>query len=471
MQFVSIEFLCFLGVTVLCVRRFPVQWRSYILFASSYLFYCAWNWKLALLLFGVTSVSYCGALYSRKLGGTAGGSVVVGATVLLLVLLLTFFKLRPVLSPRSSLVIPLGMSYYTFRLIGYLLDVHWGKCSPVKDFVGFAAYVAFFPHILAGPIQRASSFIPQLRADNVHKPRTLEGLLRMALGFGKKVVVADNLGLFVGWAYSHLSTGSALPSVAALYLYPLQLYADFSGLTDIAIGSGLLLGIESPENFDAPFTAKSITEFWRRWHMSLTAWLRDYVFMPLRMATRDWGNAGLAFSLTVNMVLIGLWHGVSAGFLVYGLYHAAFLVSEALTSRRRENFFQSHPAFSKIADLLAPLFVFQVVAVGCVWFRAPSLAEAGRLFGDLGAGLGAAGRDLVWLTRPPNHHAWVALPAFALLALADTLRRKFGAQLSDLAPRQLRWSVYSGVAAMWVLIALALLATEKGADPFVYGLF
>lgn len=293
----------------------------------------------------------------------------------------------------------------------------------------------------------------------------------MALGFAKKSIVADNLALFVGWGYGHLHSGSALPAFVALYLYPLQLYADFSGLADIAIGSGLVLGIDAPENFDAPFTAKSITEFWRRWHITLTSWLRDYVFMPLRTATRNWGDAGLALSLTVNMVLIGLWHGVTRGFLVYGLFQSVFLIVEALTSAKRSRYYMANPAADRVAALIGPVYVFNVIAVGSVFFRAPSFDVVEQLFAGLRAGFHNASMDLQALVAPPNHHAWVAIPAAVLVALADAYRRRRGFRLPDLAPRRLRWSVYSCVTVMWILVALSLLASEKGADPFVYALF
>jgi hypothetical protein len=471
MQFVSIEYLSFLAITAVANRLSKPRRRSHVLLITSYLFYCTWNWKLAILLFLVTAACYLAAIHSRQRQGVVLGAAIVFAAVSALVLMLAVFKVRPLFSPQNNWLLPLGISYYTFRLIGYLLDVYWGKCAPVQEFVPFAAYVAFFPQMVAGPIQRASSFMHQLQEGNRAQSKMLEGLLRIALGFGKKTIVADNLALFVGWAYQHLSGGSALPSLVALYLYPLQLYADFSGLTDIAIGSGLLLGIEAPENFDAPFSAKNITDFWRRWHMTLTGWLRDYVFMPLRMTTRDLGRAGLAISLTIDMVLIALWHGVAAGFLVYGLFHSVFLVSEGLTSSNRQQFYLSHPGLSKFADLLGPIFVYHVVAVGSVLFRAPSLGSAGQLFVQLGAGLRTAAIDLASLLSPPNHHAWVALPAFAFITSVDVLRRKHGFELPSWSPRYVKWSVYGSVAVMWVLIAMTLLATEKGADPFVYGLF
>ncbi len=470
MQFLSIEYLCFLAVTAIFSRFCPARWRSYSLLVASYLFYCTWSPRMAVALFLATTLCYFTTLRLEALRGRAAASALTCGAVSALVLFLAFFKVRPLVCASCNPLIPLGVSYYTFRLISYLVDVYWGKYDAVHEFVPFAAYVAFFPQLIAGPIQKESSFLPQLHGE-VRQFRTVEGLVRMALGFAKKSIVADNLGLFVGWAYGHLHSGSALPSVVALYLYPLQLYADFSGLVDIAIGSGLVLGIDAPENFDAPFSAKSITEFWRRWHMTLTAWIRDYVFMPVRMLTRDWGDLGLALSLTINMLLIALWHGITPGFVVYGLFHSFFLVAETLTVSQRQRYYMANPVSEKAANVLGPVFVFHVVAIGSVFFRAPSFTNVVQLFAGLGSGLHRLGMDFSALAAPPNHHAWIALPAYVLTTAADTYRRRHGFRFPALAPRYVRWSVYGSVTAVWILIALTLLGSEKGADPFVYAMF
>jgi alginate O-acetyltransferase complex protein AlgI len=470
MQFLSIEYLLFLGVVATGSRLSAPRWRNHLLLVASYLFYGSWSPRMAVVLMLATVFCYFTAQRLESLRSRTAATALISAAVSTLILLLVFFKVRLLLCASCNLLIPLGVSYYTFRLISYLLDVYWGKYDAVREFIPFATYVAFFPQLIAGPIQRESSCLRQVGGQGTES-KTIEGLVRMALGFGKKSIVADNLGLFVGWAYSHLHSGSALPALLALYLYPLQLYADFSGLVDIALGSGLVLGIEAPENFDAPFSARSITEFWRRWHMTLTAWLRDYVFMPVRMMTRDWGEFGLAFSLTVNMLLIALWHGLSWGFVLYGLFHSVFLVGETLTASQRQEYYLAHPAAGKLVNVLGPAFVFHVVAVGSVMFRAPSLASVVELFSGLGSGLHRFGMDLWAVTAPPNHHAWIALPAYLLIAVADAYRRRQGLSLPPLAPRHVRWAVYGSVTAVWILIALTLLGSERGSDPFVYAQF
>ncbi len=471
MNLISLEFLLFLGLTAALLRVVPQRWANYVLLLTSYVFYCTWDKKMAILLFAVTVISYAAALFIRKTRGRSASLITLFA-VSLLIATLAWFKLRAEFHLSSSPVIPLGISYYTFRLMSYLLDVFWGKYEPERKLVPFAAYVAFFPHLVAGPIQRADSFLPQVQTGKLPAPRVLEGLSRLLLGFAKKILVADNLALFVSSAFAHLNTGSSLPSLVALYLYPVQLYADFSGLADIAIGAGLLMGIEAPENFEAPYSATSITEFWRRWHITLTAWLRDYVFMPMRMATRAWGNVGLALSVTVNMVLIGLWHGFTLGFLCYGLFHSVFLLIDVLLLSTRELRQNESSTSRNIRSFIGAVYTYNIVAFGCVLFRAPSLSLVGQLVANLFTGLKQTGAAFATLTAPPNHHAWVALPAFVLTELGDWVRRNPGFRWpASLMPRWATWSAYAGMAVTWILIALALLATEKGANPFVYAFF
>ena len=470
MQFLSIQFLCFLAGVTICFRICPPRWRNHLLLIASYGFYCTWDVKMAVVLLLVTVLCYFAGLRLSELQGQSPASRITFGTVSLLILGLAFFKLRQVILPGNPLI-PLGISYYTFRLVSYLLDVYWGKCDAAHEFVPFATYVAFFPHLIAGPIQRAFSFVPQLGNADAAKGRMTEGLARMALGFTKKTLVADNLALFVGSAYSHLHEGSALPALVALYLFPLQLYTDFSALTDIAIGAGLILGIEAPENFNAPFAAKNITEFWRRWHMTLTGWVRDYVFTPLRMETRNWGDLGLGLSLTVNMLLIALWHGFTLGFLAYGLLNSLFLVAEVLTNSTRQHFYNDNPAYAGVACWTGPLYVYHVVALGCLFFRAPSLAVVTHVVVGLGSGLRHTGKVLDILTAPPNQLAWVAFPLYVLCELADTFRRRYGFRLPVLVPGYLKWSVYTGLAGVWILIALSFLGTENTSPPFVYALF
>jgi alginate O-acetyltransferase complex protein AlgI len=471
MQFTSIDFLIFFAVTAMMFRACQPRWRAHFLLAISYVFYCTWSIAMAAFLLLVTVACYFAGLALERWRGTKWASRLIAAAIALLVIDLVFFKSEHFIFAGQSLLIPLGVSYYTFRLMSYLLDVQWGKMEAAREFAPFAAYVAFFPHMIAGPIQRAPSFLPQLDPKGEAGGRTAEGLTRILLGFFKKAVVADNLALFVNYAYLHLHSSSSVPSFVAFYVYPLQLYADFSALTDIAVGVALVFKIESPENFDAPYSAVNISEFWRRWHMSLTSWLRDYVFMPLRMATRNKGSLGLAFSLTVNMILIGLWHGIALTFLFFGIVHSIFLLADVLTSTRRKNYYRGHVRITRLATILGPVLTYHMVALGDALFRSPSMAVAGQVLEGFGSGLSRASTELANVAAPPAHHAWIAFPAFILAEVTDAFRRRNGLQLPPAAPPWARWSTYACLTVCFVFVALLLLARNFESNPFVYELF
>jgi D-alanyl-lipoteichoic acid acyltransferase DltB (MBOAT superfamily) len=357
--------------------------------------------------------------------------------------------------------------------MSYLLDVHWGKIEPERRLVPFLAYSSFFPQIVAGPIQRADSFLPQVeRADPPRFPTVILGVQRILLGFFKKFVVADNIGAVVNYLYAHLTGDPGAPVLLAFYGYPLQMYADFSGLTDIAVGASLLFGIESPENFNAPFSAPSPSEYWRRWHMTLTTWLTDYVFTPLRMSVRQYGNAGLVFSLAVNMTLIGLWHGFKLTFALFGLVHALYLSVDALTAKARKRYYKTHPAMDRLTNWIGPVITFHLVAIAFVFFRADGVSGVAALFANLFAGFGAFSPEFQRILEGPARALPFMLAAYALMEYLDYLRRRNArGELVISLPRWGRWSVYSCTAVSVVFLLLMLLAAGQNRNPFLYAVF
>jgi len=472
MQFLSFDFLAFLAFAVILFRVIPIRWRAHWILLASYAFYCTWDVRMAVSLLVATVLCFVAGLQIEKLRGRKAASVVTFGTVSALVLYLAFFKVRSLISSGASVAIPLGISFYTFRLMSYLLDVSRRKCSAEQQFVRFAAYVAFFPHIVAGPIQRASSFLAQFGTPSKRQSTdVMIGLTRMMIGFFKKAVVADNLRLFVDYGYQHSHSGSAIPNLVAFYLYPLQVYADFAALTDIAIGAALLLGIQSPENFNMPYSASNISEFWRRWHMTMTSWLRDYVFVPLGWTTRNWGQFGLVASLSVTMVLIGLWHGLTVGFLAFGLFHATCMVIDILSTPSRKTFFQRNPQTARVAAFFGTVLTYNLVALGDTFFRAPSLGGAAQMLGGLTLTLAHSGAALSALLAPPNHHAWIALPGYVLAEVAEWIRTHKGLKLPTLLPRWVQWSAYACMTLACIFVALLFLARQTEANPFVYAKF
>jgi len=416
-------------------------------------------------LIGTTIICYFSAITieRHRIDGhsTAWLISIVGA----LILYLCFFKIKGLLG--GSLLVPLGVSYYTFRLISYLIDVHWGKIKAERNFLNFAAYVAFFPHLIAGPIQRADDFLPQIHFKRqLVSPSFFRGITRIMLGLFKKLVVADQLALLTNYGFLHAGESSSVPSMLAFYLFPLQLFMDFAALTDIAIGVGLLFGIESPENFDRPFTAPNISEFWRRWHMSLTGWLRDYVFMPVRMSLRDWGNIGLAFSLTINMMLIAFWHGFRLSFLTFGLIHSFFIIIDVFSLPYRKRYYKNHLIAAQLAAFFGPIFTYHIVALANVFFRASTFSEGYRLLGGLFTGVENFGESLFRVSV--DDRAWISLPLAGLAILGDWGIKRLPASLSLIQRRWIRWAVFVNTSFVCFFILMLLAAGNHESSPFLY---
>jgi alginate O-acetyltransferase complex protein AlgI len=385
MSFLSPVFLACLVPVVFAYHLLPSRFRAWVLVLTAALFYCWVNpWWAALL--GLLVVLTYGAGLAMA-GPEARRARVMGVAVVGIVSVLAFFKYAPRVSllavsghdsALANLMLPLGLSYYTFKLLSYVIDVYWGKLAPERDFMAFAAYVSFLPQLPTGPIQRPGDFLTQLRAPSAS---VASGFRLILFGLFQKLVVADRASQWVDSVYA--PGGSALDPVTALvavYAYAIQLYADFSGISDIAIGLGRLFGIEAPPNFRAPYFAESLPEFWRRWHMSLTSWITDYVFMPLRMLTRNWGTFGLAVCLMANMCLIGAWHGATLALLVFGALHGALMVVATLSKKPRDAFFKARPRLRALRPFWRPIVTFHVVAASLIIFRAPNLAVAWRVF-------------------------------------------------------------------------------------------
>jgi len=467
MSYTSVSFLVFLGFAACLYRRCPASWRPALVLILSYAFYLTWVPVAALLLAALTLLTF---FLARASG--IGGRLALAMTVFL-VACLAAFKIALLFPARglAGLIMPLGISYYTFKLISYLLDVHWGKIAPEPSIIRFAAYVSFFPQIVAGPIQRPSDFFSQLGSD---QGSLADALPRIAWGFTKKLLIADNLAPTVNYVYAHVTGLQSIPLWMAFYLYPLQLYADFSGLTDIAIGTGRLFGVNGPENFNRPFTASTITEYWRRWHMSLVTWLGDYVFTPLRMATRTAGKLGLAFSITVNMVAISLWHGLTSGFLLFGFLHSVYLVAEAFTARWRSKFFKRHPAWNTPGRFLGCLLTFHLVAFALVFFRSPRVSDAFWFLQHLTTGWSNVSAVVgSMLSQISARKLGIALVGYVVLELGERYRPDLWVRnLRMSAPRSIRWSFYFAATVTLAFgFSLLVLQGSQAQSPFIYEIF
>jgi alginate O-acetyltransferase complex protein AlgI len=378
-------------------RRARLAW---LLLASIY-FYASWNpWLIGLILFSA-SVDYLAALQMERTRGPRHRRLLLLASVGTNLGLLAFFKYANFFLASAyavhgwlggtppqrffDVVLPLGISFYTFETISYIVDVYRGHTRAVRDPLEYALYILFFPHLVAGPIVRPHHFLPQLRRRHrLSADRLQLGLQLFLIGLFKKAVLADNLVAVVDPFYAGPGAYGSAATWLAVLAYSAQIYLDFSGYSDMAVGLAHTLGYRLPANFDMPYLSASISEFWRRWHVSLSSWLRDYLFVPLG-GSRG-GRRQTCRNLFVTMLLGGLWHGASWTFVAWGAYHGALLVGHKLLPRRgwRQ---------SALFRPLAVAATFVAVSVGWVFFRAQTFGDAGTVLGHLfwpaaGSGLG-----------------------------------------------------------------------------------
>jgi hypothetical protein len=388
MSFLSPEFGIFLALGLAVFYLSPAHWRQRVLLGLSYAFYASWSLTGTAILLAITIAVYLAARWVEGRSSERSKFALATMAVAGLVVVLFVFKFGAVLSgffrarsagiaPGILLIAPLGLSYYLFKAIGYLLDVYWETVPAQRSFASVALYLSFFPQIVSGPIQRAGDFFDHYGAlRNPDPTEFVVGLRRILFGMVKKVVIADRLALLVAATHSQPSSFSSAELLMGAYCYALQLYADFSGITDIAIGLGLLFGIRGPENFDLPYFASNIQVFWRRWHMSLTSWLTDYLFLPLRMSLRGLGTFGLSLAIMINMLAIGLWHGSKWTYAAFGAINGAFMIVSVLTLKRRNQFFQNHASLARVRRWAGPLLTFHLMVFTLIFFSAASLRLA-----------------------------------------------------------------------------------------------
>lgn len=341
MLFNSFQFIWFLPLVVILYYAITPRYRWVMLLGASYYFYMCWRVEYVVLIMGSTLLDFWAAKKMEALETKQERKKYLALSLIGNLGLLVGFKYGDFLmynteslmgqfnifydSPAMTLLLPMGISFYTFQTLCYSIDVYKGKAKAERHLGYFALYVTYFPQLVAGPIERASRLIPQLRkAPNATKEDFRYGINKILLGYLKKVVIADNAGAFCDQMFANPVHGSGLLYVVATLLFVTQLFADFSGYTDIAIGTARLMGVNLMENFRRPFQASNMSDFWARWHISLTSWIGDYIFKPLLFKRPKFGNLYTLFVMT----LVGFWHGASWNFIAFGLMHGTIIVTQ-----------------------------------------------------------------------------------------------------------------------------------------------
>lgn len=444
----NIFIFAFLPVFLICYYLMPFRGRSALILTFSYAFYAWWRPDFLGLLVGVSVVSYGFALAIEAAQDEARRYRMLTIGVTLNLMALAYFKYANFgVATMNSLLnglgfgsisfthvlLPIGLSFYIFHAISYLVDIYRREAPPASNLIDFAAFIALFPHLVAGPVLRYNLLAAQFKS-RVHSwERFSRGTIIFMVGFCKKVLIADTVAPLADAAFN-----AASPTLADAWLgsfaYTIQLFFDFSGYTDMAIGLALMIGFVFPENFNDPYTSKSITEFWKRWHMSLSSWLREYLYIAL--GGNRHGVARTYLNLFLTMLLGGLWHGANWTFIVWGAWHGGILAAERYW---KERFPQ--PVFPAwVSGWFAVVWTMLLVMIGWVLFRAADIASAGRMFaGMLGANGVPLSDAVVWQVTPDR--LGVLLFGIALVYAMPWLKRTGGGFLRYLLIPLFLWAL------------------------------
>ncbi len=483
MSFASLEFLIFFALLVPSYFLVPGSWRWLLLLIASYLFYAWWNVSYIILIVFSTVVDYlaAAAMPAPDSGQDGRRRLLLMLSLVVNLGVLFTFKYFNFMSESVGLVLgslgvaydhqaldmllPVGISFYTFQSMAYTIDVYRGRLAPERHFGIFALYVAFFPQLVAGPIERAQNILPQLRQQfSFDYGRVVQGLRLILWGMFKKVVIADRVAVYVNAVYGDPQRYDGGVLLLATLLFAVQIYCDFSGYTDIAIGTARIMGFRLMDNFRQPYFATSISDFWRRWHISLSTWFRDYLYIPLGGSRvplpRYLGNLMIVF------VVSGLWHGAAWTFVIWGALHGLYMVAEVALRRSGLQLIPG-PAWLRMA--LGGLVTFALTSFAWIFFRANSPADAFYIAGHL---LSFSGGDilapLAGSVLATRGELFIALAAIAVLLVVDGLSARIISTTQHL-PDQLalvpRWLLYYGIAG-FILIAATLYA--RATSPFIY---
>ena len=483
MTFNSWEFLLFYPIVALLYFLMPRKMKWPILLLASYYFYACYQAELTFLILGTTLVSWIASNIIYKTESKRTKRLWLTVTLVVCFGVLFFYKYFNFLSGSVSgiinmlggevgtfemnLLLPVGISFYTFQTLSYVIDVYRGDVEPERNFFFYALFVSFFPQLVAGPIERPGNLVPQLR--EVH-PFTKENGIRggkyMLLGFFKKICVADLISVYVNSVYNDVESASALGIIIATALFAVQIYCDFSGYTDIAIGCARVMGIRLMKNFNYPYTATTIKEFWARWHISLSTWFKDYLYIPLGGNRCSKPRAML--NIFIVFLVSGLWHGANWTFVIWGVIHALYQIIGTLTLSHR-NSLLSHIGIaptSRVIIYLRRAVTFVLVCFAWIFFRANTVGEAGIILNKLfSSGWSISASDTLSLMGlDAVAIAMTVLSILTLIMLDRMITYEDERDSSDVLVKH-----SSFVYLVWIVIfAWALLLSKDMMSTFIY---
>lgn len=470
MNLVSVEFLAFFFVVLGGFYLLPGRGKAVWLLAASYFFYGMQDLKYLAVLFILTLVSYFSGLLMKERKAVLIFSIVIQIGTLMYCKYLGFFTGGRL----NSILLPVGISFFTLMSVGYLVDVFKKSCEPERDIISFALFVSFFPTILSGPIERGGHMLPQFRKENLNKIRfdslrIRDGFVRILWGLFLKAVVADKIATMVASVYADPASHGGIMVAIAICLYTFQIYCDFEGYTSIAVGVAYALGIEVMENFKQPYLAITIADFWRRWHISLSSWLRDYIYIPLG------GNRKGTFRKYINVLIVflvsGLWHGANWTFIIWGLLHGMYQVIGTLLKPLKAGIRRVLKLEENSFSLRAFRVCFTFVLVSFAWiiFQAGNMSEVVTICKRLAhpqfveiysGGLYNLGLDKL--------NVWLVFTGIALTILVDILNEKKIYISKAIAKEKLwiRWPIY--LFAILVILLCGAWGSGYSEASFIY---
>ena len=478
MTFNSLIFAVFLPI-VFCLYWFVfgrnLKWQNLFVVAASYVFYGWWDWKF-LILIAITSLCSWGSgllIYKYK-DNRRKALWVSAANIILNLGILGLFKYYDFFAQSFAdlflggkadgillhLILPVGISFYTFQALSYSIDVYRGKIEPTRDIIQFFAYVSFFPQLVAGPIERATNLLPQFGRERVFDyNQAVDGLRQILWGYFKKIVIADWCGVYVDRVFGDIPGHNGVKLAAAAILFAFQIYGDFSGYSDIAIGTAKLFGIKLMKNFATPYFSRDIAEFWRRWHISLTTWFRDYLYIPMGGSRRS--KARVALNTMVIFLVSGFWHGANWTFLAWGAFHGALFLPLILTgnNRKYKEIVAADRVLPSLREFGQIILTFAIVTAGWVIFRADNLPQIWSfILGILGR---SSLRNLSFFVSITfvSRAFWICV-----MLLVEWIDRKedHGLSMRGVRSRAVRYAIY------FAIILVTILYFDDGSPKFIY---
>lgn len=439
--------------------------RHWMLLAASYVFYAYWDWRFAFLLLGLTAVAYFSALGYAKTGKK--GCTAIGVVVPLVVL--GFFKYFNFFvdsfaelfgiqrTGTLNIIIPLGISFYTFQALSYTVDVARGKIAEEKNFVRLAMYISFFPQVVSGPVVKARDFLPQLKEDRNISLKNLEkGIQYFVFGLFKKIVIADRIAVGVNAVFSAPENYHGVSILLAVIGYAVQIYCDFSGYSDMAIGCGKALGYDLTRNFNMPYISKNVTEFWKRWHISLSTWLMEYLYIPLGGNRK--GVVRTYINLFLTMLIGGLWHGSSWNFVIWGALHGGALCVHKIWMKLLGH--DKHYKGKPLGNIMSGICTFLFVSFCWIFFRADTFGTAIKVIKGI----------FTWQSGIVFYSSWTVLALVLTVIFTGVAMIRSAKQKT--APEgfypMVNLNTVWGLTILLVAIGLAVGLAYTGSSPFIY---